>query len=467
VSGRTLGIDLACVAAHQGSLADEAGRFLWAGRRFRSVRSELEAVLEAAGGPDGLTVVMEPTRNAWAPVAAFFRAQGATVILVPPERAADLRKYFSKHAKTDKLDSKMLARLPGLHPEGVPGHDGAGPTDDLRRAVRRRVNLVQDRVTVHQRIDALLELFGPGYAEALGTADYTKSALEVLGRFADPRALRRLGRRRLTELLVKTSRGSWREGKADELLLAASGAVALWADGGINFAGVAADIESEVRMAQLLDTEIARVDERIDALYAKADPAGIVLSTPGIGVTLAAGILGRLGDARRFGNLAAVRSFSGMVPGTDQSGISQGRPGLTKAGDPGLRRDLYLAADLARHVDPVLAKKYHDLMVKKGKCHTSALCHLSTALLTRIASCLRRGEPYALLDTDGNTITTEEGRQIVKDRFTVPADVRAARRRGRLAQAQKQGTSRRRKGSQSAPAASPSPTNATGQDAAA
>lgn len=251
------------------------------------------------------------------------------------------------------------------------------------------------------------------------------------------------------------------------MLLAARGTIELWADGGIDFAGVAADIESEVRMAQLLDAEIARVDERIEALYGKADPAGIVLSAPGLGVTLAAGILGRLGDARRFGNLAGVRGFSGMVPGTDQSGTSEGRPGLTKAGDPGLRQDLYLAADLARHVDPVLAKKYHDLMVKKGKWHTSAVCHVATALLTRIASCLRRGEPYVLRDTDENEISPEEGRQIVKDRFTVPADVRAARRRTRLAQAQKQGTSRRRKGSQNAPAASPSPANATGQGAAA
>lgn len=194
--------------------------------------------------------------------------------------------------------------------------------------------------------------------------------------------MQRLGRARLTTLLIKSSRGAWREDKADDLLLAARGAIELWADGGIDFAGVAADIESEVRMAQLLGAEIARVDERIEALYGKADPAGIVLSAPGLGVTLAAGILGRPGDARRFGNLAGVRGFSGMVPGTDQSG-------------------------------------------------------------------------------------TSEGRQIVKDRFTVPTDVRAARRRTRLAQAQKQGTSRRRKGSQNAPAASPSPPNATGQDAAA
>jgi hypothetical protein len=31
-----LGIDVACRAAHQASLADEQGRFVWSGRRFRT-----------------------------------------------------------------------------------------------------------------------------------------------------------------------------------------------------------------------------------------------------------------------------------------------------------------------------------------------------------------------------------------------------------------------------------------------
>ena len=40
----TLGIDIACRAAHQASLADDKGDFLWSGRRFRSSRHDLEAL---------------------------------------------------------------------------------------------------------------------------------------------------------------------------------------------------------------------------------------------------------------------------------------------------------------------------------------------------------------------------------------------------------------------------------------
>ena len=77
---------------------------------------------------------MEPTRNAWVPLAAWFRRHGATVIMVPPEQSADLRDYYSKHAKSDRLDSRMLARLPLLHPDGLRPAEGLGPADPLRRA---------------------------------------------------------------------------------------------------------------------------------------------------------------------------------------------------------------------------------------------------------------------------------------------------------------------------------------------
>ena len=38
----TLGIDVACRAAHQASLADAAGRFAWSGRRFRTTAADLQ-----------------------------------------------------------------------------------------------------------------------------------------------------------------------------------------------------------------------------------------------------------------------------------------------------------------------------------------------------------------------------------------------------------------------------------------
>jgi transposase len=101
VDQMTLGIDVACRAAHQASLADAAGRLAWSGRRFRTAAADLERLWGLIPAGAAVTVVMEPTRNAWVPLAAWFRRHGATVIMVPPEQSADLRDYYSKHTKSD------------------------------------------------------------------------------------------------------------------------------------------------------------------------------------------------------------------------------------------------------------------------------------------------------------------------------------------------------------------------------
>ena len=149
-----LGIDVACVAAHRASLADEKGEFLWSGWRFHTGPEQLERLWEKI--PDGadVTVILEPTRNAWVPLASWLRARGAKVVLVPPEQSADLRDYYNKHTKTDRLDSRVLARLPLLHVEGLVAEEGNGAADPLKRAVRQRSSLLKRRVASMQRLDA-------------------------------------------------------------------------------------------------------------------------------------------------------------------------------------------------------------------------------------------------------------------------------------------------------------------------
>ena len=78
-----LGIDIACRAAHEVSLADEQGRLIWTGPPFRTTPQDLDrpwATLPQGTEPADLLVVMEPTRTAWVPLAAWFRRRGAGVV---------------------------------------------------------------------------------------------------------------------------------------------------------------------------------------------------------------------------------------------------------------------------------------------------------------------------------------------------------------------------------------------------
>ncbi len=125
-----------------------------------------------------------------------------------------------------------------------------------------------------------------------------------------------------------------------------------------------------------------------------------------------------------------------------------------------LREALFTSADHARKIDPTLAQRYHRLMTVEGKHHTSALCHIATVLLTRIAACLRADQPYQLRDIDGTPITETEGRVIVADRYTVPKATRTARRAATTTSRQPRRNERAEKGVAERSEAPPVPTPA-------
>jgi transposase len=459
-----LGVDIACRAAHQASLADGQGQFLWSGRRFRTTPADLEqlwSMLPVGQSSAEVIVVMEPTRNAWVPLAAWFRRKGAQVVLVPPERSADLRKYYAKHSKSDSLDSRLLARLPLLHPDGLHLEQGLGPGDALKRAAKLHSTLTHRRTQCLARLDALLEILGPGWYAAIGAELGSRTMLRFLAAgYADPHVVKRLGRARLTRFCYRHSRGAFGEPHADALLAAAAQTLELWAEGELDYPDLAEDIAIEARLALQFTQEIKELDERTAVLLKQADPNGILTSAPGVAEITAAAILGRLGDPTRFTSLAGARAFTGLVPTLDASGLSGRHGGPTKRGDAVLRQALFMAAGQARRIDPSLAAKYQRLMVEAGKHHNSALCHIATTLLTRVIACWRSGQPYVLRDVDGSPVTRDQARTIIAERYAIPADLRA-RRRTLTA-----GTDRRNKESHRAPSTGPSRPNATSGSAA-
>jgi transposase len=119
---RLLGIDLGITSDHTAVVVDDAGS-ICARRRARSTVASL-AALEAAALATAalgtqLVVVIEPTGPAWLPVAVFFGRRGHTVLRVTSAKAADLRRFLARHAKSNSIDAETLARLPLVAPTGL------------------------------------------------------------------------------------------------------------------------------------------------------------------------------------------------------------------------------------------------------------------------------------------------------------------------------------------------------------
>ena len=308
------------------------------------------------------------------------------------------------------------------------------------------------------RLDSYLELLGPDWHAAFGgdLTLYTPLRFLAAG-YADPHAVRRRGKTRLTRVIWRYSHGAWGEEHASRILAAAAETLQLW-DTELSYPDLAEDIAAEARLALALCTEIRDLDTKIASLLRQLDPASIMTSVPGVGTVNAAQILARLGDPARFQSLAGARSFSGLVPALAASGTSGRHGAPTKAGDASLREALFLAADHARRADPTLAARYYRLMVHEGKHHNSALCHIAPTLLTRIIACWRaRGTPYQIRDIDGTPLTAAQGRAVIAGRYRVSDELRARRRTSHT----KTGTSRATPGVARRSDASPPPHHAT------
>src|SRR5919202_4479306 len=173
---RTIGIDLALTASHKAVVADAHGHFLTPVVPFTTAPADLERLLARAreGAPDTpLQVVMEPTGMAWFPLAVFFARQQVPTFLVNSQEFADLRRYYQRHAKSDRIDGRVLARLPLVNPDKLHRlHLPTATTLACQRACKQLDRLDGPIVALKNRIEALDRFAWPGLAHQVFAAPF-------------------------------------------------------------------------------------------------------------------------------------------------------------------------------------------------------------------------------------------------------------------------------------------------------
>jgi transposase len=428
---RLVGIDLGITSAHTVRVLDGAGAIVCRRKAVPTVESLSQVEQAALAGTTGgtrLEVVIEPTGPAWLPIAVFFTTRGHTVYRVSSAKAHDLRRFLSRHAKSNGIDADTLARLPLVDPAGLqPLQLPDAPRAALDRRVRATDRLTQQAATHKRRLKDLVRQLLPcsPLVGELGAAD-----LAVLERYGDPRALLRAGHARLTRLIHTASRGHQDAERADQWRAAAHAALQLHADHpAVALAELAAEVATEVRLLRATQAELARHAIQREACYRRVDPAGLARSLPGLAEIGGPALVAIMGPASRFSHAGKFRAFTGLAPKAAETGHSDRKPQpISKAGNRLLRTTLVRAADNARHLDPQLARIYWTQMVQRGKDHLGALCVVAARLAERAWTVMDRGLPYVICDTDGTPVTPAQAKAIIAERYTVPEDVRQRRR---------------------------------------
>jgi transposase len=428
---RLVGIDLGIASRHSVRVLEADGRVVCRSSCVPSVESlTLMERAALAGAPEGtrLEVVFEPTGPAWMPIAVFFARRGHGVYRVSSAKAADLRRFLRRHAKSNGIDAETLARMPLADPGGLQQLELLGPdAAALDRRVRACERLTRASSEHKVRIKDLVRQLLPMTPL---TGDLGKADLAVLERFADPRALIAAGLAELTRLITAASGKQQDQERARQWRAAAEAAVELYGDHpAVPYDELAAEVATEVRLLRAIQGELAAHAAAREQHYLQVDPRQIARSLPGFAEISAPVLIAAMGRPGRFRDGTRFKSYAGLAPRASETGETdrKGQP-MSKAGPSLLRATLFRAADTARRQDPQLARIYYLQMTERGATHLKACCVVAGHLAERAWTVLNRATPYLICDNNGNPVTAEQARQIIAANWTVPEDVRKRRR---------------------------------------
>jgi transposase len=429
---RIIGIDLAVTAAHRAIVLDStSNQFVSNIISFFATPADMKRLLESArkGVPPDtrVVVVLEATQMAWFTVGTYFERHGAEVYRVNGRQTADQRKVYNRHAKSDRIDARVLPRLYLNAPERICRLFLPNPAEmELQRTCRELVRLSQQISATKNRLKAVDSFAWLGLKEVF--AAYDLAARWMREHWYDPWQVQQAG----VDGLKKAWQSTYPDPDEDMDWLSA---LVEKANQVIDFYGQPAPINYQLLQGFLV-REQSRLGEMeaqkhilqtriLRPLYRQIYPQRYLESISGIAEDSAAIYVSFVGNIKRFASLNHFLGWSGMIPFSSQSGEGQATGlSLTQAGPDLIKRTAFIDAQVARLYDPQIATIYYDQMVHKGKHFFQAICACATHLLIRIFVVLRDNRPLELRDVDGTPVSKEQARMICVQRYTVPDEIR-------------------------------------------
>lgn len=365
-------------------------------RTFGTTTSELLNLVAWLLSLEVTHVAMESTGEFWKPV--FNLLEGSFTVLVV--NAAHIK--YVPGRKTDVKDAEWIAELLAhglLRPSFVP----PAPQRALRDLTRQRTHLIQERASVVNRMQKVLEWANIKLSSVVTdiTGVSARAMLQALV----------AGQTDVT-VLAQLAKGRLRS-KLAELEQALRGALE---------PHHAFMISQHLALLDVFDEQISAFDERIQTAIEGTRPdqspppgeagteAGakvevssapdgawtaqaILDAIPGIGLRVAETILAELGtDMSRFPSHGHLSSWAGLAPGQHES-AGKRKSTRIRDGNTYLRSALIQAAWAAvKQADTFLAAFYHRLAARRGK--KKAIVALAHKILVLIYTLLRTGQGY-------------------------------------------------------------------------
>ena len=155
-------------------------------------------------------------------------------------------------------------------------------------------------------------------------------------------------------------------------------------------------LDLDLETKKYLKGQIERITEELRRMSHEepwAEQMLYLMQIPGFGVVTGMTVLAAIGDIARFESAKKLASYSGLVPGVEQSGMKLRGKGITKEGRRELRWALVEVARRAVKADPHWRQLFSRLERRMHR--NQAFVVVARHLLTLVWYVLTRQEPYA------------------------------------------------------------------------
>ena len=319
-------------------------------RDYRHTQSSINELIATIKGLDGETkVCMEHTGRYYEPMASWLTNAGIFVSAVNPKLIRDFGDESLRAPKTDKADSKKIARFALDRWTKLRQYSPMDETRNQLKTMNRQFGFYTDQKTaMKNNLIALLDQTFPGandFFDSPARSDGSQKWVDFVYTYWHVDCVRGKSLSAFTEHYrswCKRKGYNFSAGKAEEIYRVAADLIAVFPK--------SENTKMLIRQAVILLNTTSQMVEslriQMDQIASTLPEYPIVMAMNGVGPTLGPQLMAEIGDPTRFTHREALTAFAGVDPGADQSGDHNRKSNRTsKKGSPYLRRTLFLIMD--------------------------------------------------------------------------------------------------------------------------
>jgi transposase len=329
---------------------------------------------------DSSICVLEPTGTYHTNLFNFLKTNGYNVSIVNPYKVKQFSKVIkNKPTKTDKIDSKILAKFVEFTQE-------IGPSipeekENFRHLIREKELISKQIAKIKAHIKALLYMLFPELARNENI--FSRGIISILKIFPSASCIRNIPEEKFISCAKKYLPKIGKKQDLKTIYQLAKNSIAY------SYPHHETLLKMKIEHFEFLEKqkqEITKIIEQLaDKIYKRE--IEILTSIPGIAKSSAIYFIGEIMEIKRFKNAKKLIGYCGLDLVIKQSGTYKGKWKISKRGNSHVRRIAFIMASSVRK-HSLYFKEYYEKKRNEGKSHIEAVIATSTKLLRVIYSLL-------------------------------------------------------------------------------